>query len=225
MQRVNITVRPLEPSEVPALAALDAAAWPPSLQASEELIRRRLALGHTMLVVPAGDQLVAAVCFVATRELPFDAARFPRNFGEFSSLPRTEPVRSIYVYNLCVHPEHRGKNIVQSNLGAAIEFARALGARWLVGDGRCPSYAGTDGKGPEKVRASLEFRAALDEWAAGGKMPPVNVLIHDPVLRFYHRVLGCQFLHLAPNFLTQDTSSGGYRVIFVKDLGEQGISA
>jgi hypothetical protein len=48
----------------------------------------------------------------------------------------------------------------------------------------------------------------------------VKAITTDPLLRFYRRLLNCEFLHLAPDFLPEDTSSGGYRVIFAKDLGQ-----
>ena len=218
MPRALIDVRPMEPGEVPALAVLEAAAWPGPLQAREDLIRRRLALGHIMIVAAAADHLAAAACVIPTVELPFDPVQFPRDFEHFSSLPRTAPVNSIYAYNLCVHPAHRGETAAREIIQLGITTARGMGARWLVGDGRCPSYAGTDGEGPDKVRADPKFRAALDAWAATGERPSVATLIRDPVLRFYYRMLDCQFLHLAWNFLPQDTSSGGHRVIFAKTL-------
>jgi GNAT superfamily N-acetyltransferase len=216
--RESIEVRSIKPDEVTALAELEAAAWPAPLQAREELIRRRIALGHTIIVAAAQGHLAAASCVIPTTELPHDRARFPRDFESFSSLPRSAPVNSIYAYNLCVHPEHRGETLARDIIRVGIERARGMGARWLVGDGRCPSYAGTDGSGPDRVEVDYEFRAALDAWAATGISPPVEVLIRDPVLRFYYRMLDCEFLHLAWNFLPQDASSGGHRVIFAKAL-------
>jgi ribosomal protein S18 acetylase RimI-like enzyme len=211
-------VRPLGPDEVPALAALERAAWPGPLQASEERIARRLALGHCILVSAGPDYLVASLCFAPTREEPFDRSRFPRDFATFSSMPRSEPVRSCYVYNLCVHPAWRGAPVVRPLMRAGVEHARGLGARWLVADGRCPSYAGAIDEGPDKVRADPAFRAAIDAWAATGQQPPDEELLRDPLLRFYRRMVACQFLHLMPDFLPEDRGSGGYRVIFASDL-------
>ena len=214
----TIAFRYLDPLEVPALAALEAAAWPVSLQAGEDVIRRRLKLGHLMLVAAVPDRLAAALCCIPTSELPFDDTRFPRDFGAFSSLPASNPVRSVYVYSLCVHPEYRGENIVRNLIYDGIARASAFGAEWAVGDGRCPSYAGAEDDGPDKVRADPIFKAAIDSWSATGRKPPLDSLIRDPTLRFYHRVVGCDFLRVCPNFLPQDTSSGGHRVIFIKNI-------
>src|SRR5579863_10382384 len=157
MPRMVIDVRPMEPHEVPALAVLEAAAWPGPLQARQDLIRRRLALGHIMIVAAAADHLVAAACVIPTRETPHDESQFPRDFETFSSLPRSAPVNSIYAYNLCVHPAARGETAAREIIKFGITTSRAMGARWLVGDGRCPSYAGTDGKGPDRVQADPQF--------------------------------------------------------------------
>jgi hypothetical protein len=204
--------------DIPALAALEAAAWPGPLQASQELFHRRLNLGHGIIVAATPEYLAAAVCVIPRAEPQFEAACFPRDFAAFSTLPRTDPVHSVYAYNLCVHPSHRGERVVRDVIGLGISTISEWGARWIIGDGRCPSYAGSGGEGPDRTRPDPVFRAALDQWAATGTRPPLDMLIRDPVLRFYHRVLDCEFVHLARNFLPPDASSGGNRVIFVKDL-------
>lgn len=205
-------------SDVPALAALEEAAWPSGLRAREATIRARLALGHMMLGARGSSGLVAAACFTPTAADPHDRAAFPRDFASFSSLPRSAPVRSLYVYNLEVHPAQRGTPLVHRVIESVIAAGRQLGARWLVGDGRCPAYAGAQGEGADKVRADPVFRDAIEQWRASGNKPPDPVLTRDPLLRFYRRVLACRFLHLMPDFLPSDTGSGGYRVIFVQDL-------
>lgn len=218
-------VRPLRADEVPALAALERAAWPGPLQASEDRISRRLTLGHCIFVAAQADRLVASLCFVPTSEEPFDRSRFPRDFDAFSTLARTAPVRSCYVYNLCVHPDWRGAPIVRPLMRAGVEHGRSLGARWLVADGRCPSYAGAVDEGPDKVRADPAFRAAIDSWAETGQQPADEELLRDPLLRFYRRMVDCKFLHLMPNFLPEDRGSGGYRVIFSSDLDSPSLLA
>jgi hypothetical protein len=211
-------LRPAGMEDIPALEALEAAAWPAPLQAKVDLIRHRFSLNHIVLVVDAGTYLAGAVCFVPTSETPFGAAGFPPSFGEFSSVPRSAPVQSIYAYNFCVHPAHRGESFVRGAIKDAIVAFRQTGARWLVGAGRCPSYAGSDSEGPERIRADPEFRAAIDRWAATGTMPAMQLLTRDPVLRFYHRMFNCRFVHLAQDFMPDDVSSGGHAVGFVRPL-------
>jgi hypothetical protein len=207
------------------MAALERAAWSSPLQASEDRVRRRLALGHVMFVAEAADgSLAASLCFIPTAEEPHDRARFPSSFAAFSALPRSEPVRSVYVYNLCVHPAFRALPTVRPLMLAGIRASRALGARWLVGDGRCSAYAGSQPGSPDKVKPDVVFRQAIDRWQSSGDKPPDETLTRDPLLRFYRRQLNCRFLHLMPDFLPADTSSGGHRVIFVTDLASPGLA-
>lgn len=213
-----IRVRLLESGEEGALAALEVAAWPGPLQASYEKIKRRMALGHRAVVAEQDGEFLAAVCYIPTESDHFDSDAFPKTFMEFSSLPRSEPIRSTYVYSLGVHPDQRGGAVVRQVLEALLEDAVAIGARYLVADGRCPSYAGATSWPDKEVRADPRFRAAIDRWHSTGVRPSDSELTRDPLLRFYKRVLGCEFHYLLSNFLPEDTASGRYGVIFAKDL-------
>lgn len=215
----KITFHQLAKDDTLRMAAMEVAAWGP-LGASEDTIRQRLSLGHTMIVATVDDLIAGAVCFTETREDPHDTARFPATFSAYSSLPRTEPVLSLYVYNLGVRPEFRGTNLSRRLMSRMMDHGRRMGARWLVGDGRCPSYAGAQDGTPDKVQPEPEFRRTVDEWHRSGVMPPAESITRDPLLRFYRRILKCEFLHLAPDFLPEDASSGGFRVIFAVDLAQ-----
>ncbi|WP_154674612.1 N-acetyltransferase [Mesorhizobium erdmanii] len=199
------------------MAAMEAAAWGP-LGASQETIRRRLSLGHTTIIAVAEHLVAGAIGFVETSQDPHDREEFPKTFSAYSSLARTGPARSLYVYNLGLRPDFRGTDMARRLLSQLTEHGRRVGARWLVGDGRCPSYAGAQDDFPDKVRPNPAFRRTIDHWHRTGVTPAVEALTRDPLLRFYRRVLQCEFLHLAPDFLPQDISSGGFRVIFAVDL-------
>lgn len=204
------------------MLALEAAAWSPPLRASEPAIRRRLDLGHIMMVARAADgRLAASLCFTPTVEEPFDRDSFPATFGAFSSLPRSEPARSMYVYNLCVGPDFRSLETTRGLMQASLALCRAMGARWIVGDGRCAAYRGSLPGAPDNVRADPKFREAIEAWRRTGQKPSDRELIRDPLLRFHYRQLKCRFLYLMPNFLPEDLSSAGYRVIFVADANER----
>ena len=214
-------VRLLVPGEERQLAALETAAWPGPLQASQDRIMRRMELGHRVMVAENDGKFIAATCYIPTANNPFDRCSFPKTFGLFSSLPRSEPVRSVYVYNLCVHPDQRGGSVVRQVIETGIHDAATIGARFVVADGRCPSYAGST-EWPDTVGADSQFREAIDKWHSTGVRPSDAELIRDPVLRFYKRILSCDFLYLMPNFLPEDAAAGGFRVIFVKDLMKAG---
>lgn len=211
-------IRHLRVGEESLLLELERAAWPKALQASMDLIRRRIGVGHCFLVAEGEQGFQASACFVHTSEDPTDTARFPTSFEAFSTLPKRKPVLSTYVYNLCVHPSSRGSSIVRRVGDAVIAEARNAGSRYLVGDGRCPSYAGAQGGNPDTVRLNQKFRTAIDRWRLTGIQPSDADLVEDPVLRFYKRILDCRFLHLAADFCPQDAASGGHRVIFAKVL-------
>ncbi|RWQ36640.1 MAG: GNAT family N-acetyltransferase [Mesorhizobium sp.] len=217
MTTKNIRFHPLDKEDVPRMAEMENAAWGP-LGAGADTIRRRLSLGHTMIAASVDDLVAGAICFVETNQDPHDTAKFPKTFSAYSSMGRSEPALSLYVYNLGVRPEFRGTDIARRLLSELIEHGRRVGARWLVGDGRCPSYAGAQHDTPDKVLPDQRFRATIDDWHRTGVTPPVKSIIRDPLLRFYRRVLNCEFLHLAPGFLPEDASSGGYRVIFAVDV-------
>jgi len=213
------TLRKLEPSNADAsrLARLERESWDMALRADIHTIRQRLSLGHQAIVAEQGDRFIAAVCYYHTSQEPGDFRGFPRSFRSFSSMPASTPVRSTYVYSLCVTPEERGRGSVQAVVDCVIADARAVGARIIVGDGRCAAYAGTE-HGPDRVRHDPVFQQAIDCWHRTGARPETRLLIRDPLLRYHSRRNGCELVHLAPDFLPEDRASGGFRVIFVKHL-------
>ncbi|MER9314524.1 hypothetical protein NKI31_03265 [Mesorhizobium sp. M0659] len=215
---VAIPIRRLDLEDIPLLMELEAAAWVAPLQASETTIRHRLALGHTMFGAIDGDLLAGTICFTETSQDPLVRADFPRNFDAYASLPRSEPVYALYAYNLCVRPSHRGSNTAVRLLKEMESHGRRLGASWLIGDGRCSSYAGSSGEEYDHVKADARFRATIDRWNQTGTRPPLEEIIRDPLLRMHYRVYGCEFLYVMPDFFPQDATSGGFRVISAKNL-------
>jgi len=88
----------------------------------------------------------------------------------------------------------------------------------MFGAVRCPSYNGSQ-TSFEHIEQSPRFRRTIDHNLLNGTTPSTKEFIADPLLRFYHRVLGCKFLAVVPGFLEGDESSGGLGVIFHKPLG------
>jgi len=211
------TVRVLRAGEEADLAQLEMEAWPGPLQASIDKIKTRIELGHRIMVAERAGALIASVCYVPTAHDPFEWPAFPKTFEAFSLMPRSQAVRFVYVYNLCVHPAHRDGSVVRALMRAGILDSISLGAESLVADGRCPAYAGST-ELPDRVDADEEFHQAIDDWRMSGIKPSDEKLLRDPVLRFYRRLLGCRFLYLIPDFIPADIASGGHRVMFIADL-------
>jgi hypothetical protein len=211
--------RLLHPDEAPAIVALEKAAWPLPLQADAATIARRFTLGHYMMGAWREARLIGLGSYVLTHADPHDEAVFPRTFGEFSSLARTDPPRSAYTYNLCIDPAFRSLELTAPMVAHLLGHAASEGCQFAVGDGRCPSYDGSTER-PDRVRQNPRFRALIDAWHSSGRRPTDEEMILDPVLRFYWRITRCRFLHLRPRFLPGDTASGGFRVIFVIDLAK-----
>ena len=224
LDSVAVPIRQLDTEDMPLLMELEAAAWSAPLQASEATIRRRLALGHTMFGAIDGNVLAGTICFTETSQDPLVRADFPENFDAYASLPRSEPVYALYAYNLCVHPSHRGSNTAVRLLKEMERHGRRLGARWLIGDGRCSSYAGSSGDDYDHVKADPRFRATIDLWNETGIRPPLEEIIRDPLLRLHYRAVECEFLYVMPDFFPQDAASGGFRVISAKDLSAKDLS-
>jgi GNAT superfamily N-acetyltransferase len=213
-----LPIRQLGAEDMLLLMELEAAAWAAPLRASEPTIRCRLELGHTMFGAMDGDMLAGTICFTETSQDPTVRADFPANFDAYATLPRSEPVHALYVYNLCVHPSHRGSNTAVRLLREMESHGRRIGASWLIGDGRCSSYAGSSGDEYDHVKADPVFRATIDRWNETGITPPLDEIIRDPLLRMHYRVLDCEFLYVMPDFFPQDATSGGFRVISAKNL-------
>lgn len=216
-ESATFPIRPLNVDDLPLLTELEAAAWAPELRASEATMRQRFALGHTMFGAIDENVLAGTLCFTETSRDPLVRADFPANFDAYASLPRSEPVNALYAYNLCVRPSHRGTSTAVRLLKEMENHGRRLGARWLIGDGRCSSYAGSPAD-EDQVRPDPRFRATIDRWNETGIRPPLREIIRDPLLRLHYRVYGCEFLYVMPDFFPQDASSGGFRVISAKDL-------
>lgn len=207
----------LQISDVPAIALLEQACWPPGLQASAETILQRLEYGHVMMGGVLGEELVAVMCWRYANFTPDDFSSFPKTFIEFSTQPNVEPHNAAFVYNLCVHPKFRGSNVVRELFLAGLARRHTSNCQYLVADGRCPSYNGIE-SATESIKPSATFRAAIDRYTNGGDFPSLKEFTADPILRFYRRTLHCEFVTVIPNFMPADIASGGYRVIYFKAL-------
>ena len=127
------------------------------------------------------------------------------------------PYNAAFAYNLSIRPDQRGTEMTRALILAVIDFAKQDHCHYLVGDGRCPSYNGSD-TSTEHIAYSGKFKMAIDRQLQCGHTPTLDDYLADPILRFYYRMLSCTFLWSMQDFIPSDISSGGHRVIFYKTL-------
>lgn len=214
---MEIRVAELTRHDLHAIGLLEKACWPAALQASPDILQSRFDSGHTMIGAWQGNALLGLIAYRHVMFDPDDIEAFPKDFTEFASGPRQQVFNAVYGYNMSIHPAMRGSHLIRDLLSDAIDRVRAEGCRYIVGDGRCPSYNGGVESG-RTVRQSMEFHMAINRYVSGGHFPTVKEFIADPTLRFFYRTMHCRFLWILPNFFPGDLASGGFRVIYCVDL-------
>jgi hypothetical protein len=204
--------------DAPRIAQLDCESWPQALRVSETTVVHRFELGHSMLGVEHDDELLGVVAFSYTSWSPQPTDTFPVSNAQFNSQPHDEQHNCAFAYNLVTHPKLRGSSISRRLIAAGLAQLRCDGCEYLLGHARCPSYNGSDVPGIEHFSANIAFRHAIDDAVQADTLPGLDVLLLDPVLRFYYRALRCTFVRIMPGFLPDDEASGGNAVRFFKRL-------
>jgi len=192
-------------------------AWPASIQASRQTFLKRFEFGHFMLGIWRHEQLIGLASWRRGWFDPTNKLAFPQTFDEFSNAPNAEPYNAVFAYNLSIRPDQRGTEMTRALIMAVIDFAKQDHCHYLVGDGRCPSYNGSN-TSTEHIAYSSKFKVAIDHQLQLGEAPTLEDYLADPILRFYYRMLDCTFLWTMQDFIPGDVSSGGHRVIFYKSL-------
>jgi GNAT superfamily N-acetyltransferase len=202
------------------IVALERRAFAPALQADRDMVRRRFALGHIMYAVQDGEDLHGLISYSYARFSPEDREGFPRTFRDFSTLPVPRDFNAAFIYNLEVDPAARGGRAAPVLVRTVLDRAKRDGCTWAVADGRPSSYRGSMPCAQERVQHDPEFARAIDGHLRGGPFPSRAQLLRDPTLALYHRLTGCEFLWVLPDFVPEDGAAGGMRVILYGNLTE-----
>jgi SAM-dependent methyltransferase len=151
---------------------------------------------------------------------PHDREHFPSTFEGFANVPTDESTEAnaIAVYDFDANKEIRDYARTSGFLKEVFGFFRRSGFRYVVGDGRMPSYAGSVGSSEERINRSDRFRNTIDMYFRGGPYPSDEEFCADPLLAFYRKVTGCGFWDIRQEFISGDAPSGGMRTILVRDL-------
>lgn len=209
---------PMGPADLERIMDLEVIAFGPELQASRETILRRFGLGHRMLGADAGHRLVGQVSFSSIRFSPDAPTEYPATFKEHSTQPIPPDANTICLYSLGVDPTAREVALFRDLLESALALGRSEGLVHAVADGQIPSYNGN-----EQVKARPEIRETLARYRQTGVMPADEDLLIDPALGMYRRLTGCTFLRMLPDFIPEDTASGGWRVLLYRVLTPGGM--
>lgn len=214
-----VSVIRLTHKDIERIVALETRCFIPPLQVAAETVRRRLDYEHFMYGAEAEGELVGLVCFSYGCFDPMQRGAFPPTLKELCCQPPVVHPNAVFIYNLELVPQFRGLGHYRQLLRLPMDQAKRDGLCFAVGNGRVPSYAGSiDGSPYEHVRQHPEVRDALDQFLAGGPFPDQSVLMRDPLLASYQRLLGGDFHWILPNFAPDDTASGGIRVIGYREL-------
>ncbi len=206
------------PADIDPIMELEAKAFDPELQASRQTVLDRFALGHHMLVARLrdpgqGGRLVGQISFSFIRFSPDDPSSYPTTFKAHSSQPVLPDANTVCLYSLGVDPADRRVVLFRDLVEGALAMGRQAGLEHAVADGQLPSYNGND-----QVKARPEIRRMLERFRETGAMPSDAEFLHDPALAMYRRLTACRFYKLLPDFIPEDTASGGWRVLLYRVL-------
>ncbi|MCA1691503.1 MAG: hypothetical protein LC733_04605 [Actinobacteria bacterium] len=203
----------LGPEDIDQVMDLEVRAFDPAMQASRAKILHRFSLGHQMLGTTEDGRLMGTIGFSAVRFDPDDMSGFPKNFDSYSTQPVPADADTLCLYSIGIDPAARGMPNSRLLIHSAFDRGREQGLTRAVADGPLPSYNGN-----EQVRARPAVKQMVARYLQTGEFPPPEDFLHDPVLALYTRLTGCRCLRFLPDFMPEDESSGGWRVLLYQDL-------
>lgn len=207
-ETVRFEVTEVGAADIDAVMELEAVAFTPQMQAGRDKVLRRFAMGHHMLGAFHQGRLVGSIAFSFMRFSPDAVDRLPRTFAAYSTQPVPEDADTLCIYSLGVVASARGLACTPPLIRASLDMARAQGLRAGTADGPLPSLNGND-----QVRPKPAVRRLVDDFVRTGIMPPQEDFLQDPVLALYARLTGCHVIALLPDFIPEDTASGGWRAL------------
>ena len=216
---MTISIRPITEGDLPDLVSLESKCWPVAMRLEAHVLRQTLVWEHTVIGAFSNDVLIG---LVAARYGCFDPNNwisFPTTFAAYFQRPSKATANAALSHSLNVDPAHRCKGVATKLIRALIDQSLRDGMDFLVAVGRCPSYNGSN-EPTGSCEMSPQFRAAMDRFFAGGEPLKLEEYLADPLLRYYHRLLQCQFCSPLKDFLPEDKASGGHNILFYKKLRE-----
>lgn len=203
----------LGPGDIDRIMELESSAFEPSIQATADTVLYRFSLGHHMLGVEERGRLVGAIAYSFIRFSPDNIHPFPKTFKEFSTQPVPPEPNALCLYSLGVDPAARDVTCIRLLVHSAMDKGRDAGMPGGIADGPLPSYAGN-----AQVKPRPEVRRMIERYVETGILPSNEEFAQDPILALYQRITGCRVLALLPDFIPEDTASGGWRALLYGEL-------
>lgn len=201
-------------TDLETILDLETRAFPPGMRASAETYRKRFHLGHIVLGF-LKEELQGVISFSYGCFDKANPGTIPSNFKDWSMQPVPRGYNTVFLYNLGLAPTVRGFGVVRALVHQAFRRAMEDGCSQAVAEGPIPTYAGK-----RNVRLNPLIRAQLDAYARGEGQPDQDLLFTDPHLALYRRLIHCDIIRICPDFLPEDDSSGGFRAMLYRDMGD-----
>ena len=215
---INKKIKKLTKENLEEILDVERKAFIPSIQATEEVIRRRLNKEHVYLGVESGKKLIGTLALRSAHFIP-DFADFCRRnptFLEYAKNDNEQDANAVFVYSIGTIPQHRNGINARNLLQGAFDIAKQKGVVFLVGDARVPSYNGSyNNSDYERFDKNEAVHRAIDEYFKTGILPSRKLIEQDPVAGFYLKVFPkAEVLGITDeNFWKGDEPCGGHMVI------------
>ena len=199
-------------TDLDRILALECRAFPEGMQATRETYQARFELGHIVLGFE-DDALKGIISFSYGQFNRENPASIPDNFKTWSMQRVPASYNTVFLYNLGLAPEMRGRGVVRALVHQAFRRAMEDGCTQALAEGPIPSYAGKD-----NLPVNSDIRQSLDAYACGGPEPDSSLLFRDPHLLLYRHMIRCDIVRVIPGFLPEDIASGGFRAMLFRDM-------
>ncbi len=208
----------LKLSDLERIMQVEKTAFIPSIQTTEEIIKRRLGKGHIYLGVEVKGELVGTLALRLAYFIPNFEDFCNRNptFEEYAEKNNEEEANAVFVYSIGVVPKHRNAINAKKLLRGAFETAKQPKIEFLVGDARIPSYNGSNQDLQyEQFDKNRALNKAIQEYFKTKVLPSRELFKQDPVAGFYLRVFpqGEVLGITRTDFWRGDDPCGGHMII------------
>ncbi len=220
-----VVVRELSAKNIDAILCVESTAFIPPLQSNRDTILKRLGEGHTYLGAfgEKGEDEMVGIASFRSGFFSTDFRDFLNtyhNFKKWADDWSIENGNALLIYNLGIIPSQHNVIFASALINKISGLGRLKGKAFIAGEGRIPSYNGSNYSGYELIKQNPELKEALDDYLEHGGNLSKSKVVQDRILDFYLRVfpnvniLGAT----GPNFIAEDVPSGGHRIMLFERL-------